>query len=454
MIDNNELNRDIINFGRKIFKSLGKEQPSVFNKSFFHSKLLKWSLDKPNFKNNLFRLVDVLPTLKKPSSVSQHIYEYLDSPIEEISKFFSTGTKLIKTGLIPSIFTSFAVKQGVQQMADLFIAGETPKKALPTIKKILNNGQTFTVDLLGEYSVSEVESEEYLNRYLDAIEVIANESKSWTPKWKGFEEHSGTSRVVNVSIKLSALYSQCNVLNMKKSIEILSERLSILTRKAKELDIGLYVDAEDTANNIIIYEVFKNVFSNNEFINFDRPGIVIQAYAKNSQETLEDMLNLAKKRNGKIAIRLVKGAYWDLETVTAKQNHWQSPLFSEKYESDINFEKLSKFLLDNIDYFYPAFGSHNIRSLSHACCYAKQNNISSNNFELQMLYGMASPIANAYRNEGYFVRLYVPLGNLLPGMGYLVRRLLENTSNESFLKHTFFDDSESDKLLEDPSLSN
>jgi RHH-type proline utilization regulon transcriptional repressor/proline dehydrogenase/delta 1-pyrroline-5-carboxylate dehydrogenase len=98
----------------------------------------------------------------------------------------------------------------------------------------------------------------------------------------------------------------------------------------------------------------------------------------------------------------------------------------------------------------PAFGSHNIRSLSHACCYAEHIGLSPRDFEIQVLYGMAEPIAEAFMKRGYLVRMYVPLGELLPGMGYLVRRLLENTSNESFLKHTFFDSDEVSTLLREP----
>jgi RHH-type proline utilization regulon transcriptional repressor/proline dehydrogenase/delta 1-pyrroline-5-carboxylate dehydrogenase len=101
----------------------------------------------------------------------------------------------------------------------------------------------------------------------------------------------------------------------------------------------------------------------------------------------------------------------------------------------------------------PAFGSHNIRSLSHACCYAEQRGLTPKDFELQVLYGMAEPIAQAFKSRGYLTRMYVPLGDLLPGMGYLVRRLLENTSNESFLRHTFFDSEEVSTLLKEPHYS-
>jgi RHH-type proline utilization regulon transcriptional repressor/proline dehydrogenase/delta 1-pyrroline-5-carboxylate dehydrogenase len=212
----------------------------------------------------------------------------------------------------------------------------------------------------------------------------------------------------------------------------------------------VYVDAEDSGNNPIIYETFKRVFSSQEFIDFPYPGIVVQAYARNSEQLIHDLLHYARERGGPIAVRLVKGAYWDFERVISSQNHWEFPLYEEKRHSDASYEHLTRLLLDNHEVCLPAFGSHNIRSLSHACCYAEHKGLSPKDFEIQVLYGMAEPIAQAFAKRGYLTRMYVPLGELLPGMGYLVRRLLENTSNESFLRHTFFEHAAVRQLLRDP----
>jgi RHH-type proline utilization regulon transcriptional repressor/proline dehydrogenase/delta 1-pyrroline-5-carboxylate dehydrogenase len=178
--------------------------------------------------------------------------------------------------------------------------------------------------------------------------------------------------------------------------------------------------------------------------------MVVQAYAKNSEFLINDLLKFAHNRSTPIAIRLVKGAYWDAETIGAKANGWESPLFAHKESSDANFEKLTRLLIDNHNLVLPAIASHNVRSLSHACIYAAHKGLTNADFELQMLYGMADPIAKAFTSLGYLVRLYSPIGLLIPGMGYLVRRLLENTSNESFLRHTFFDKENIDQLLRKP----
>jgi len=335
-------------------------------------------------------------------------------------------------------------------MASMFIAGSSPRAALPVLKKLRKNRYSFTVDLLGEFCVCEPEALEYQNRYLDAVDTFGSTIPTWPEGSPIIAGHPGETSPVCVSVKLTALYSQTNVLNFERSVSILSDRLAEIARRAKKYGALMYVDAEDSGNNEIIYEAFKRVFGSQEFIDMALPGIVIQAYAKNSEARVLDMLDFAQRRGSPIAIRLVKGAYWDFERVISSQNHWAFPLWSKKQSSDAHYERLSRLLLDNHGVCLPAFGSHNIRSLSHACCYAEHIGLSPRDFEIQVLYGMAEPIAEAFMKRGYLVRMYVPLGELLPGMGYLVRRLLENTSNESFLKHTFFDSDEVSTLLREP----
>ena len=131
-------------------------------------------------------------------------------------------------------------------------------------------------------------------------------------------------------------------------------------------------------------------------------------------------------------MRLVKGAYWDYETVMAHQRHWPVPVFSQKAETDANFERLSLFLLENAAIVDAAFATHNARSIAHVLAQAERLGIDPRDFEFQMLYGMADSIKSAVLQLGCRLREYCPVGELLPGMAYLVRRLLENTSNEGF----------------------
>jgi RHH-type proline utilization regulon transcriptional repressor/proline dehydrogenase/delta 1-pyrroline-5-carboxylate dehydrogenase len=169
-------------------------------------------------------------------------------------------------------------------------------------------------------------------------------------------------------------------------------------------------------------------------------GIALQAYLKDTGSDVPELIGWARSRGRRIAIRLVKGAYWDYEVVVNRQKGWPVPVFLNKEETDGSFERLTKVLFENIDMVRPAIASHNLRSISHAIACAEALNVPKGSFEFQMLYGMAEPLRKAVRARGFNVRVYAPVGELIPGMAYLVRRLLENTSNESNLRKSFGDE--------------
>ena len=177
----------------------------------------------------------------------------------------------------------------------------------------------------------------------------------------------------------------------------------------------------------------------------------MQAYLRDTEGDLRELLHWARDvRKTPVWIRLVKGAYWDYETVKAAQEGWPVPVWQRKWESDAAFERCSTFLLENVDWLVPAFGSHNLRSVSHAIAEAERLGVHPKRFEFQMLYGMADAIKGSVQALGHRVRIYTPYGELLPGMAYLVRRLLENTSNDSFLRQGFSDGVPEEVLLRDP----
>lgn len=449
-MSNDSLENEIQEFGQAIFQDIGKNTPSLFRKNFWAKKAMELSMSKPEFKRDLFRLVDVLPSLTSFESVIDLTKQYLTESMKDIHPLLSKMLQMPNNSIRGRITSGF-IRRGVKEMAFQYIVGETPNNALKNLNSLRAKGLAFTADLLGEFCVNEQEALAYKEKYLDCLNKFSKYYSRWSKsKIPVFKSHVADQySPICISIKLSALYSQTNPLNFSKSVEVLSERLAEIARAAEKVKALIYVDAEDSANNPIIYETFKNVFSSKEFKDFPFPGIVIQLYSRESEEVVKDFIKFA--RNTKpIAIRLVKGAYWDYETIVSKQNNWECALYTNKQETDANYEKISRLILDNHDVILPAFGSHNIRSLAHACTYAEKIGLSKDKFELQMLYGMAEPIAEAFKKRGYFVRLYTPIGELLPGMGYLVRRLLENTSNESFLRHTFFDAEEVPKLLAKP----
>jgi RHH-type proline utilization regulon transcriptional repressor/proline dehydrogenase/delta 1-pyrroline-5-carboxylate dehydrogenase len=207
-----------------------------------------------------------------------------------------------------------------------------------------------------------------------------------------------------------------------------------ILRLAKQTGAFVNFDMEQHSFKDTTLAIFRDILSEPEFRDWPHVGIAIQAYLTDTEADLKHLLDWAKNdRKCPVWVRLVKGAYWDYETVVAAQNGWPVPVFTKKWQSDANFEKLTEFLLANVEWLIPAFGSHNIRSIANAMATAERLGVPKRRFEFQMLYGMADAIKESIQSLGYRVRIYTPYGQLLPGMAYLVRRLLENTSNESFL---------------------
>lgn len=443
------LNGEILKLGRRIFARMGEDKPGAFSRNFWAHHLTEWAMRRPDFKVNMFRLVDVLPALRSSRAIAAHVREYLEKPARAVNPLL---LPLIRAGTLWPFYylLSLAVKNGARQMAAQMIAGRDPGEAIQHLKRIRSSGMAYTIDLLGEYCLSETDAHTYLQRYFDTLRVLGPQVCAWPESRELIAGHIGEKEKFEISVKLTALYSQTSPLNFDRSVGILADRLAQIAAQARQSQAALCVDAEDMTSNPVIYATFKKVFASPEFIDFPRPGIVVQAYSPQAEKILDDLFRFSAVRGAPISVRLVKGAYWDAETVRSLQNSSPSPLFAEKRQTDRFYEYLTRKLLDRSSDCYPAFGSHNVRSLAHACAYAWQIGLSPLNFELQALYGMAEPIARAFAAEGYLTRLYVPLGRMIAGMGYLVRRLLENTSNESFLRHTFFEKDAVDKLLSEP----
>ncbi len=176
----------------------------------------------------------------------------------------------------------------------------------------------------------------------------------------------------------------------------------------------------------------------------------MQAYLRESAGDLEDLIDWARRRNRRLTIRLIKGAYWDYETVLARQRGWPVPVFTHKVETDANYERLARRMLENTALIDSAFATHSVRSIAACAEMAEKLGFPKNHYEFQMLHGMAEPVKGALVRQGYRVRDYCPIGEVLPGMSYLVRRLLENTSNAGFLRASFSQHVPPRDLLRDP----
>jgi RHH-type proline utilization regulon transcriptional repressor/proline dehydrogenase/delta 1-pyrroline-5-carboxylate dehydrogenase len=358
--------------------------------------------------------------------------------------FLQTGIRVART--FPWL-TAPILRWNVSGMARQFIAGRNPDDVMKMLRKRRKERIGFTVDLLGEAVVSEQETDEYAARCFELVDGLAERTRGWSDP---LGQNTELFPVVNVSVKISALYSQMNPADPEDAIAHLAPKLRPILRRAREVGAFINFDMESYAHKNTTLELFRTLFSEPEFQDWPHAGIVIQAYLRDAERDLRELLDWGRGRGTRFTVRLVKGAYWDYEKIKAAQNGWRCPVFLQKPESDACFEKCTRILLDNESIVTAAFGSHNVRSIAHAQAYAEQLGIDKSRFEFQLLYGMAGPIKRALVEMGYRVREYCPVGELLPGMSYLVRRLLENTSNEGFLKAKFSDKASAKQLLRDP----
>ena len=428
--------------GSRIFELVDKRPEALFTKAGFYQRLMALSMRDERFKAQLFRFVDVLPSLRRSSEIVEHLDEYFSD--DGFGPLVGVGVRLAR--IVPWV-SGRVLRWNVSGMARQFIAGRNPDDVMATLRKRHAQKIGFTVDLLGEGVVSEAQADEYAARYLDLLEKLARETKAWSDP---LGKNSELFPVVNLSIKISALYSQISPADPADAIAHLAPKLRPLLRRAREFGAFINFDMESYAHKNITLELFKTIFTEGEFRDWPHAGIVIQAYLRDSEADLRDLIEWSRARGTRFGVRLVKGAYWDYETTKSRQNGSHSPVFLQKPESDANFEALTRVLFENESFVTAAFGSHNVRSIAHAQALGDELGLDRSRFEFQLLYGMAGPIKQALVEMGYRVREYCPVGELLPGMAYLVRRLLENTSNEGFLRAKFAENVSAEELLRDP----
>ncbi len=430
--------------GLQMFDLVDQNPETIFSKAGFYQRMMAFSMRDEHFKVQMFRFVDVLASLRHSTDIVQHLGEYFAHMRNGSVPFLQTG---IRAARIFPWLTAPILRWNVSGMARQFIAGRDANDVMKTLRKRRREKIGFTVDLLGEAVVSEQETNEYAARCLDLVEGLTAQTQGWRDP---LGKNSELFPVVNVSVKISALYSQMNPADPEDAIAHLAPKLRPILRRARELGAFVNFDMESYAHKNTTLELFRTLFTEPEFRDWPHAGIVIQAYLRDAERDLTNLIEWGRQRGTRFTVRLVKGAYWDYEKIKAAQNGWRCPVFLQKPESDANFEVCTRILLENESTVTSAFGSHNVRSIAHAQAYAQQLGIDKSRIEFQLLYGMAGPIKRALVEMGYRVREYCPVGELLPGMAYLVRRLLENTSNEGFLKAKFSDKAGPEQLLRDP----
>lgn len=434
--------------GEQLFALMDQQPPpALFSKKGAYARLMEWSMKDPVFKTQLFRFVDVLPSLNSSAEIVRHLQEYLGDKAVELNPALKAG--LAASSFAPALVAT-PVKAQIVDMASQFVAGESGEDLLKQIRKNTKLGLATTIDLLGETVLNDAEADVFLKRNLEILDSVSKfYAKEPAPCFSDLGPKGPLPRL-NLSVKISALTPDVHPADPENSIAALKERFRPILRRAAEVGALINFDMESYKLKDLTLQLFKSIFEEPEFRTQPAIGIAIQAYLRDCEADLRDLVAWARKNNRPLNVRLVKGAYWDYETIIAQQRDWPIPVWQKKPESDANYEKLSLFLLENIDIVTPNFASHNVRSCAHVIAQAERLGIDPRAYEFQALYGMADELKMSLLQMGHRVREYCAIGELLPGMAYLVRRLLENTSNEGFLRIKNMGEATKDQLLGNP----
>jgi RHH-type proline utilization regulon transcriptional repressor/proline dehydrogenase/delta 1-pyrroline-5-carboxylate dehydrogenase len=438
--------------GRDLFGAARRAEKTSPSDGLLDRVLMKWGMRDEQLKAQLFRFIDVLPALTTPAQVNGHLREYLGTVRDRLPTGAGAVLKMLPDDGFLGRRVAELARSNTRRMARRFIAATDLPEAIAAIQRLRARSLAFTIDLLGEAVLSAAEAERYQGEYLHLVEGLTSSAKQW-PANDLLDRDAVTGKElprVNVSVKLSSLFSQFDPIDPAGTSAAVRNRLRPILRLARKTGAFVNIDMESYAYKDVTLRIFKEVFDEDEFRDWPDVGIAIQAYLRDCGDDLRGLADWAEKRGTPVWVRLVKGAYWDYETVIAAQNDWPVPVFSEKPETDANFEAQTTFLIEHHEVLRPAIASHNIRSIAHALALAEARGLPPRGYEFQMLYGMADPIKAALVEMGHRVRVYTPYGQLLPGMAYLVRRLLENTSNESFLRAGFLENLPEEQLLMNP----
>ncbi|MCK4343532.1 MAG: L-glutamate gamma-semialdehyde dehydrogenase [Phycisphaerae bacterium] len=459
--------------GHEMFERMRGHQPRLWQYNWWQERGLQLCMQDEWFKVQAFRFVDVLPMMHSDADLARHLKEYFVLPehadqghnqsaeaalreldaVPAMRRLVHLVSRLMNfrrlDGPLPRLF-AYAARKGAAIMAGSFIPGSTVDEAEQAIRKLRGRQMAFTIDVLGEAAVSAVEAEAYHRTYLDLISELPKHATGWSPVPMCDQADGEAIPRVNVSVKLTSLYPGFDPIAPAATKKRCKEILRPLLRKGMEGGAHIHVDMEHYAIKDLTLDVCEELFIEDEFRDYPHFGVVLQAYLKDGDKDAARTIEYCRRRGTPIWVRLVKGAYWDSETVWAAQRHWPVPVWEQKWQSDACFERMTRVLLENYQHVRGAFASHNVRSLAYAMAVRKLLDVPGWAFELQMLYGMGDPMKLAAIQMGHRSRIYTPYGNLVNGMAYFIRRLLENTANESFLRMSGEDDANEDELLENP----
>ncbi|HEX2549023.1 MAG TPA: bifunctional proline dehydrogenase/L-glutamate gamma-semialdehyde dehydrogenase PutA, partial [Gammaproteobacteria bacterium] len=327
------------------------------------------------------------------------------------------------------------ILQGMKMIGNQFVMGTTINDALKRAKKLEKKGYRYSYDMLGEAARTKDDAEKYYKSYLEAIHAIGHSSV-------GLDPIHGPG----ISVKLSALHPRYELGKKELVFNELVARVLALAKAAKEHQIGMTIDAEEADRLDFSLDIIEAVFSSPTLNGWEGFGLAVQSYQKRAPFVIDWLADLSKKHQRRLMVRLIKGAYWDTEIKVSQLLGLEGyPVFTRKNGTDVSFIACAKKLLAHPDCFYPQFGTHNAHSVATIIELTKGRK----DFEFQCLHGMGEILYDQLIGE-YPCRIYAPVGTHKDLLGYLVRRLLENGANTSFINHISDKDIPIEKIIADP----
>ncbi|MCO5069640.1 MAG: bifunctional proline dehydrogenase/L-glutamate gamma-semialdehyde dehydrogenase PutA [Rhizobiaceae bacterium] len=332
-----------------------------------------------------------------------------------------------------------AVSAAMREMGEQFVLGRSIAEALKRGRSAIAKGYLYSFDMLGEAARTEDDALRYLRAYRDAIAALAGTAKS--PEIR--HNHG-------ISVKLSALHPRYEVSQRDTTLPVMIDRLKSLALAARDARMGLNVDAEEADRLDLSLDVIEGVLADPEFSGWEGFGVVVQAYGPRAPFVIDWLYELAATLDRTIMVRLVKGAYWDTEIKRAQVMGLPGyPVFTRKPNTDVSYLACARKLLSMTDRIYPQFAGHNAHTVAAILSMAKDTDRES--FEFQRLHGMGEALHETVRRkEGTRCRIYAPVGAHSDLLAYLVRRLLENGANSSFVHQITDTDVPVEDIVRDP----
>jgi len=353
------------------------------------------------------------------------------------SRYFS---KIIKRSGEPIVRQ--AMRHAMRIMGKQFVLGRAISEALDVSASFKEQGYRFSYDMLGEAARTMRDAERYWQSYSDAIAALSDSEKSGTQR--------PIHELPSISVKLSALHPRYEERTRARVMDELYPRIQKLCAQARAGGIALTIDAEEVDRLELSLRVFGKLAHDDELKNWNGLGLAVQAYSRRAMPVLEWLGELAQSSNRRFPVRLVKGAYWDTEIKLAQIAGFENfPVFTRKVSTDVSYLACARFLLHRRDVFYPQFATHNAHTVAAVSVMAGNDR----EFEFQRLHGMGQALYDAVTTgEGLSqpCRIYAPVGSHEDLLAYLVRRLLENGANTSFVNRLADDEAPVDEIVEDP----